>query len=141
MAKTKNSAKQDIVTRVRVLYILFIVAGLFVAARLVWVQSLSASVRHNAEVMEDGMRRVQTIPAHRGAILTRDGEPLALSSVRYHATIDFASEGFRNATPEKFDKEVSELARLMAAHFSKEDAQRNGYTYIPEEQYLSLIHI
>ena len=86
------------------------------------------------------MRRVQTIPAHRGAILSRDGEPLALSSVRYHATIDFASEGFRNATPEKFDKEVSELAHLMAAHFSKEDAQRHGYTYISEEQYRDIFH-
>ena len=135
MAKTQHSAKQDIVTRVRVLYLLFIAIGLLVAARLVWVQSLSPSVKHNAEVMSDGMRRVQTIPAHRGAILSRDGEPLALSSVRYHATIDFASEGFRNATPEKFDKEVSELARLLAAHFSKEDAERNGYTYISEEQY------
>ncbi len=142
MAKKRSNggAKQDIVKRVRTLYTIFILVGLCVAARLIWVQYFSPSVKHNAEVMKSGVRREQTIAAHRGAILSREGEPLALSSLRYHATFDFASEGIRNASSEDFEKEVGELSQLLADHFSKEDAAKNDYDYLTAQQYRDIFY-
>lgn len=142
MAKKRSNggAKQDIVKRVRTLYTIFILLGLCVAARLIWVQYFSSSVKHNAEVMKNGVVREQTIAAHRGAILSREGEPLALSSLRYHATFDFASEGIRNASAEDFEKEVSELSQLLADYFSKEDAANNGYDYLSAQQYRDIFY-
>lgn len=145
MSNTKNTerksnAKQDILHRVGVLYTLFIIAALVITARLIWVQFVSPSVKHNAEIMSDGVYRTKTIPAHRGAILSSTGEPLALSSVRYEATFDFAAEGFRDATPEDFKTNVDSLAKLLALHFSEADAEREGYDYISESEYRNIFY-
>ncbi|MBR3590355.1 MAG: hypothetical protein IKL43_05010, partial [Alistipes sp.] len=145
MSQTKNSekkgnAKQDILHRVGVLYTLFILAALGITARLIWVQFVSPSVKHNAEVMSDGVYRTKTISAHRGAILASTGEPLALSSVRYEATFDFAAEGFRDAKPEDFKTNVDSLAKLLAQHFSPADAEREGYDYISEQEYRNIFY-
>lgn len=133
MAEKKPNIKQDILFRVRVLYAVFILAGILVAARLVWVQFFSPSVGRNAEVLERNIFRTVELPAHRGAILARGGEPLAVSVFRYQATFDFASEGF--ASSERFYKETDSLAKCLAGFFSREDAARNGYRYLSAADY------
>lgn len=127
MADKKPNIKQDILFRVRVLYAVFILAGALIAARLVWVQFFSPSVGRNAEVLERNIFRTVELPAHRGAILARGGEPLAVSVFRYQATFDFAAEGFASA--ERFYKETDSLSACLAQFFSREDAARNGYRY------------
>ena len=67
----------------RQLYILFILAGLLIFARLVWVQLFSSEVAYNAERLAGRIFTEQIIPAQRGNILTRDGDPLATSIFRY----------------------------------------------------------
>ena len=44
MKQERSKIKSDILLRVRLLYVLFILAGLTVFARLVWVQLFSAEV-------------------------------------------------------------------------------------------------
>ena len=135
-----GGAKKEILMRVRILYLIFILVGFGVAARLVWVQMFSESVAHNAEVLKDGIVREVTIPAHRGAILTRDGEPLAMSSLRYEPTFDFKSDGFNDASAQEFEENVDSLSKMLARHFSEEDARIEGYEYISAAEYKDIFH-
>lgn len=137
MAKqTKSkSPKQEILHRVRVLYLIFIMVGIAIAIRLVCIQISSDAVKHNAEVVNKGILRTVEISSHRGSILSRDGEPLVMSGFRYYATFDFASEGMRNVNDETFRKSADSLARMLADHFSLEDAKRHDYTFISYEEY------
>ena len=139
-ASSSGSAKKEILIRVRVLYLLFILVGFGVAARLIWVQMFSESVEHNAQVLKDGVVREVSIPAHRGAILTRDGEPLAMSSLRYEPVFDFMSDGFSDVSAQDFELNVDSLSNMLARHFSKEDALAEGYNYISAAEYKDVFH-
>ena len=98
MKPEKSRIKSDILLRVRLLYILFILAGLLIFARLVWVQLFSSEVAYNAERLAGRIFTEQIIPAQRGNILTRDGDPLATSIFRYR--VEFASiSAARGSTP------------------------------------------
>ena len=140
VASSSGGAKKEILIRVRVLYLLFILVGFGVAARLIWVQMFSDSVAHNAQVLKDGVVREVSIPAHRGAILTRDGEPLAMSSLRYEPVFDFMSDGFNDASAQEFEQNVDSLSNMLARHFSKEDALAEDYEYISASEYKDIFH-
>ena len=134
----KGEAKRDIIYRVRMLYTAFILVGICITIRLIWVQVASPSVKENSEVLDIGIQREVIMPAHRGTILTRDGEPMALSSFRYHATIDFASEGLRECDSAIRSKNIDSLAQMLAAYFSPTDAADHGYKYITAREYRNL---
>ena len=139
--RNKNNAKEDIINRVYFLYGVFIVLGLIIAARLIWIQVADKSVEQHIEVMKKNIIHREPMIAHRGAILTRNGEPLALSSRRYDIFLDFASEGMTREykkDPDKVVKELKLLAQNLALHFHKADAQHYGYTYRSAEDYYDL---
>ena len=73
MKQERSKIKSDILLRVRLLYVLFILAGLTVFARLVWVQLFSAEVAYNADRLASRIFTEETIPAQRGSILSRNG--------------------------------------------------------------------
>lgn len=133
--KRPRTLKHDIISRVKSLYALLIICGIAVIFRFVWIIAISPSVRHNAEVMKDGIYRYSDIEAHRGTILSRDGEPLAISSLRYSILLDFGSEGMIDADAEAYQKNVNSLSKLLAAHFTPEDAAEHNYKYISEAEY------
>ncbi|MBR2367834.1 MAG: PASTA domain-containing protein [Alistipes sp.] len=135
-----SDTKRDIISRIKLLYTIFILIGIVIAARLVWVQVVSPSVRHNAKVLNNGILRKTSIPAHRGSILTREGEPLALSSFRYHAAVDFASEALQESDKETLDRNIDSLSRMLAWHFSPSDAERYGYEHITAKEYSDMFH-
>ena len=76
MKQERSKIKSDILLRVRLLYVLFILAGGIVLLRLVWVQLFSAEVAYNADRLSSRIFTEETIAAQRGSILSRDGEPL-----------------------------------------------------------------
>lgn len=127
--------KRGVVSRVNSIYGAFTTTGIVIIAMLMWVQLISPSVRHNARVLDTGVYDYETLVGHRGAILARDGEPLAISSLRYYVEMDFASEGILQAKPNVYYKNVDALAKLLASHFTREDAEANNYKYISEEGY------
>lgn len=135
----KRGHKQDVVARVRFLYLAFMVVGLIIAVRLVWVQIASPAVKHNTKVLNEGVFRRQEIKAHRGAILTRDGEPLAISSLRYNVEMDFKSDGIRTADDQLYIKNADSLAKLLAMHFTPEDAMEHNYDYLSAEDYFKIL--
>ena len=136
---SKRGHKQDVVARVRFLYLAFMVVGLIIAVRLVWVQIASPAVKHNTKVLNEGVFRRQEIKAHRGAILTRDGEPLAISSLRYNVEMDFKSDGIRTADDQLYIKNADSLAKLLAMHFTPEDAVEHNYDYLSAEDYFKIL--
>ena len=139
--KNSSNAKEDIINRVFVLYGIFIILGLVIAARLIWIQVVDKSVEQHIEVMEKNIINSEPLIAHRGAILTRNGEPLAMSSRRYEPIFDFAAEGMTKKNkkdPDKVSRELKQLATNLALHFNKADAKRYGYTYRTADEYLEL---
>lgn len=130
MTPPKKDIKSDILTRVRVLYVLFIVLGAVIFIRLLWVQVFSAEVAHNAERLEGRIFQHQEIKAHRGSILTRDGEPLATSIFRYQVEMDFGAEGFDSL--KTYYEQSDSLAELLSGYFK--DRSKAQYQKIFRDQ-------
>ena len=130
-----KATKRDIISRVKSLYSIIFIFALAVTVRLLWIILFSPSVNHNAEVMDEGIYRTTKIKAHRGTIFSRDGEPLAISSLRYNVILDFGSEGMITADSQAYIKNVDMLANLLAEHFNQEDAREHGYKYKTAKEY------
>ena len=120
MKPERSKIKSDILLRVRLLYELFILAGGVVLVRLVWVQLFSAEVAYNADRLSSRIFTEEVIPAQRGSILSRDGEPLATSIFRYQAAFDFASPGLDSLRT--FHEQADSLSKLLAAFFGDRPA-------------------
>lgn len=116
----KSKIKGDILLRVRMLYILFILLGLLILGRLIWVQFFSREVETNAVRIESRIFREQTVRARRGNILSRDGEALATSIFRYRVDFDMAAEGFDSL--ELFHEQSDSLAKLLSLYFKDRSA-------------------
>lgn len=138
--KQKSKAtKRDIISRVKSLYSIIFIFALIVIARLLWIILFSPSVVHNSNVVKEGVYRTTDIKAHRGTIFSRDGEPLAISSLRYSVILDFGSEGMTTADSVSYIKNVDLLANLLAEHFNQEDARENGYKYKTASEYRNIL--
>ena len=120
MKEERSKVKSDILLRVRLLYVLFILAGAIVLTRLVWVQLFSREVAYNADRLSSRIFTREVIKAQRGSILSRDGEPLATSIFRYQAAFDFASPGLDSL--DTFHEQADSLAKLLAAFFRDKPA-------------------
>lgn len=120
MKEERSKIKSDILLRVRLLYVLFILVAGVVLARLVWVQLFSAEVSYNAQRLSSRIFTEEVIPAQRGSILSRDGEPLATSIFRYRVAFDFASPGLDSL--KTFHEQADSLAKLLAAFFRDKPA-------------------
>ncbi|MDE6070075.1 MAG: transpeptidase family protein [Alistipes sp.] len=120
MKGTRSKIKSDILLRVRLLYVVFIAAGMVVSARLIWVQLFSREVAFNAERLASRIFTEEVVPAQRGSILARNGDPLAASIFRYRVAFDFASEGLDSL--KVYREQSDSLAGLLAAFFKDRSA-------------------
>ena len=80
----------------------------------------SAEVAYNADRLSSRIFTEEVIPAQRGSILSRDGEPLATSIFRYQAAFDFASPGLDSLRT--FREQADSLSKLLAAFFGDRPA-------------------
>ncbi len=117
MAKQKREVdvREEMFDRVKALHWCFILIGVCVLARLIWVSFFSAEVAHNASRLEERIFIADSVYARRGSILARDGEPLATSILRYRVDFDMASEGFDSL--EIFRKQADTLSKRLAGFF------------------------
>lgn len=130
MKEEHSKIKSDILLRVRLLYVLFILVGAVVLVRLVWVQLFSAEVAYNARRLENRIFTQKIIPAQRGSILARDGEPLATSLFRYQVWFDFGSEGLDSL--QTFAEQSDSLSKLLAAFFRDKSAAEYKKMFLAE---------
>ncbi|MFI3305699.1 MAG: penicillin-binding protein [Rikenellaceae bacterium] len=111
----RRKIKRDILKRVRLLYSFFFLMGGIIILRIGWIQLFSQDVAINAEKIQGRIFHNQSIRAHRGSILARDGEALATSIIRYQVEMDFGSEGFDS--PDEYMRQSDSLSKLLAAYF------------------------
>ena len=132
MGREPSKIKSDILLRVRLLYVLFIFVGAVVLLRLIWVQQFSREVATNAARLSNRIFTDEILPAQRGSILSRDGEPLAISIFRYKVLFDFASEGLR-LDEKTYSEQSDSLAGLLSAYFHDRSAAE--YARLFREEY------
>ncbi len=102
---------------------IFLSATIIVAVvflRLVYIQYFSAEVRFNSQRLHERIFSWQELPAHRGSILDRDGDPLAVSTYSYQVLMDYGSEGFDS--PKRFEEHTDSLSKLLSRYFKDKPA-------------------
>ena len=112
--------KSEMYQRVKWLYATFIIFGIGVFVRLLWVLFFSVEIAHNAERLEERIFIPDSIYSRRGSILARSGEPLATSLLRYRVDFDMASEGFDSLA--LYKEQVDTLSKLLAGFFKDRTA-------------------
>ena len=122
MAREPKRIKEDILLRVRALYLLLFAVGIIIAVRLVCVQFFSYDTRVNAAKLEKQIFSKKEVLAHRGTIFSRSGEPLATSIFRYTVLFDFGSEGFDNE--KEYRLQCDSLSKLLAGYFKDKSAKQ-----------------
>lgn len=115
MQDDRPEIKQEILSRVRWLYILFFCVGLLFTCRLVYVMFFSREIADNAGRMRNRIVQKWEVPAMRGSILARGGEPLASSMFRYQVEMEFWSRGFDSL--KVFSRNADSLSKLLSAYF------------------------
>ena len=118
----RSKIKSDILLRVRMLYLLFFLAGIVILSRLVWVQAFSRETEINAGRIEKRIFREEVVTARRGSILARGGEPLATSLFRYRVAFDFSAEGLDSLA--LFEEQSDSLAKLLSLYFKDRTAEQ-----------------
>ncbi|MFR9566750.1 MAG: penicillin-binding transpeptidase domain-containing protein, partial [Rikenellaceae bacterium] len=120
------------------LYFIFIVASVSILTRIVWVQVFSQEVSYNSQRLKGRIFSHQDIKAHRGSILTRDGEALATSIFKYQAMMDFGCEGFDSLERYKFH--YDSLSKLLSSYFGdKPPAQYRKFFYNERQKRYKLV--
>ncbi|GHV01610.1 penicillin-binding protein [Bacteroidia bacterium] len=112
--------KKVILTRVRVLYGIFVLIGMLIVGKILWLQFGPEAGKLKREAARITFEQI-TIPAQRGDILARDGRLLATSVPTYHIRMDFAAEGLDDDT---FRKGVDSLALQLSRFFGDRSAER-----------------
>lgn len=121
MAKTtknkspKSDVRDEMGGRVQKLYAVFVLLALIIVVRLVWVVAISPEVDFNTERIKNRIFRESTVYARRGSVLSRHGDPMAISIMRYKVEFDMASEGFDSE--DIFEEQVDSLSKLLAIYF------------------------
>ena len=121
MEEHKRKIRSDIMKRVKILYGVFVIVALCVLVRIGYVQFGSRETRINAERLHRRLVFVDSLKAHRGSILARDGRPLATSIFRKSIYFDFGSEGFDKR--EAFLENADSLSKLLARYFGDKSAR------------------
>ena len=119
--KKNHEIKEDILWRVRVLYILFFFIGICILAMIFYWQYGPRSAELHAKAKKITYYKV-AIEADRGDVLAVDGRLLATSTPIYQIRMDFGAMGLKD---ELFNEEVSGLASNLSKLFK--DRSTSGY--------------
>lgn len=118
--------------RVKKVYGLFILVGLCVMVRLVWVLGFSGEIAYNADRLQQRIFVADSVYSRRGSILARDGEPLATSILRYRVDFDMASDGFDSLA--LFREQADSLSKLLSRFFRDRSASEYRRRLVDEHQ-------
>lgn len=130
--KREIDIKDEMYSRVKKVYGLFILVGLCVMVRLVWVLGFSGEIACNADRLQQRIFVADSVYSRRGSILARDGEPLATSILRYRVDFDMAGEGFDSLA--LFREQTDSLSKLLARFFRDRSAAEYRRRMVDEHQ-------
>ncbi len=117
MAKPPRTIGNDILLRVRWLYVVFLVVAAGIVARIVWVQYGPMGDGLRAMAQEVTFERFP-LPASRGDILARDGRVLATTIPEYDIHMDFGVVA--DSFPRVADSLAGSLARMFGDRTKRE---------------------
>lgn len=116
MDEQRYKLKKDIARRIKILHLTFTgVVICFLLYIIFFVLFNREVARGFEEVRNASILSTEIVPAHRGSIYSRNGEPLATSITRKTLLIDFGSQRFDNY--ERYCKNADTLARKLSAYF------------------------
>ncbi len=119
MAKS-SATKREMLKRAKNIFLTSIIIMVAVFVRIIYIQYFSPEVRNNSAQLHNRIFSWQELPAHRGSILDRNGDPLAVSIYNYQVEMDYGSEGFDS--PERFEQHTDSLSKLLARYFRDKSA-------------------
>ena len=122
MEEQRYRLKKDIARRIKILHLTFTGVVIFFLLYIILFIFCNGEVsRGFEEVRNRSILSTEVIPAHRGSIYSRHGEPLATSITRKTLLIDFGSERFDNF--ERYRKNADTLSKKLAAYFGDRSAR------------------
>lgn len=114
----RSPIKEAILRRVKVLYVLFLLLGLAVLGRVIWLQAGSEG-KALRDLSDKYSYRTEVIEGARGNIYSDDGRLLATSIPYYELRMDMDAGGL---TPELFHTHVDSLSLCLAQFFGDKSA-------------------
>lgn len=115
----RSPIKEAILRRVKVLYVLFLLLGLAVLGRVVWLQ-IGSQGKALRDLSNKYSYRTEVIEGARGNIYSDDGRLLATSIPYYELRMDMAAGGL---TAELFNANIDSLSRALAQFFGDKNAE------------------
>lgn len=109
----RSPIKEAILRRVKVLYVLFLLLGLAVLARVIWLQAGSEG-KALRDLSDKYSYRTEVVEGARGNIYSDDGRLLATSIPYYELRMDMAAGGL---TAELFNANIDSLSLCLAQFF------------------------
>lgn len=109
----RSPIKEAILRRVKVLYVLFLLLGLAVLGRVIWLQAGSEG-KALRDLSDKYSYRTEVVEGARGNIYSDDGRLLATSIPYYELRMDMAAGGL---TTELFNANVDSLSLCLAQFF------------------------
>lgn len=127
MEPQKSPIKQGITRRAWVVYGLFVVFGIVILGRILYIQYGPESAERRERAVDSRTFRTSVIEAERGDILAYDGRLLATSSPYYDLKMDFRATGLTDSI---FNLHIDSLSRCMANFFRDKNWQqyKNQFT-------------
>ncbi|MFR9503378.1 MAG: penicillin-binding transpeptidase domain-containing protein [Rikenellaceae bacterium] len=116
----KNIAKGLMLKRAKNIFLTTIIIVVLVFVRMIFIQYFSAEVKVHSKRLHDRIFSWQEVPAHRGSIMDRNGDLLAVSTYSYQVQMDYGSEGFDSH--EKFLSQSDSLSKLLSLYFKDKSA-------------------
>jgi cell division protein FtsI (penicillin-binding protein 3) len=121
MEKKESPIKQGITRRAWVIYWMFVLFGVLILGRILYIQYGPDGERLRARAVDSRTFRIATLEAERGDILAHDGRLLATSSPYYDLKMDFRATGL---TDSLFNRHVDGLSREMSRFFGDKSPQQ-----------------
>jgi cell division protein FtsI (penicillin-binding protein 3) len=121
MKTREPNIKREITLRVNLLYVLFLLLGVCIFGRILWLQYGPGGEALRKKAVERAYF-MQRIDGKRGEILSANGDLLATSILMYHLGIDFGADSL---TRRRFEAGVDGLADSLSHMFG--DASKAGY--------------
>ena len=131
MKKEISPIQRSIIRRAWLVYVFFVLFGMVIAARILYIQYGPDGGRLREEAESSRTFRWETLEAERGDILAYDGRLLATSSPYYELRMDFRATGL---TDSLLNLHVDGLSECMANFFKDRTKQQYKNMFLSTRQ-------
>jgi len=126
--------KKDILWRVYLSYIAVVVVCLIIFGKAFYIQQVQGKYWR---AMSDSLhQKIEEVDAERGTIYSEDGQMLSTSIPQFDVYIDFAADGLREKTGQRFRENLDSLSYGLSQLFN--DRSAGEYKHLLQQGYRSM---